>query len=123
MDTMASEKAAVQPRTRRSYSDEFKAQVLAECEAAGASVARVAMSHGINDNVVHRWRQLAREGRAVAVPAPRGEFVPVTLTATNACPSSQDIRVEVRRGATAITVSWPCSAAAECAAWLRELLR
>jgi hypothetical protein len=72
---------------------------------------------------VHRWRQLAREGRAVAVPAPRGEFVPVTLTVTNACPSSQDIRVEVRRGVTAITVSWPCSAAAECAAWLRDWLK
>lgn len=119
---MASDGTAVQPRARRRYSDEFKAQVLAECEAAGASVARVAMSHGINDNVVHRWRQLARDGRAVAVPAPRAEFVPVTLT-TNACPSSQDIRVEVRRGTTAITVNWPCSAAAECAAWLRELLR
>jgi hypothetical protein len=36
---------------------------------------------------------------------------------------SQDIRVEVRRGATAITVSWPCSAAAECAAWLRDWLK
>ena len=59
----------------------------------------------------------------MAVPAPRGEFVPVTLTATNACPSGQDIRVEVRRGATAITVSWPCSAAAECAAWLRDWLK
>jgi len=120
---MASEKTAAQPKTRRSYSDEFKAQVLAECEAPGASVAKVAMSHGINDNVVHRWRQLAREGRAVTVAAPRSEFVPVTLTATNACPGSPDIRVEVRRGATAVTVSWPCSAAVECAAWLRDWLK
>jgi transposase len=120
---MASEKTAAQPKTRRSYSDQFKAQVLAECEAPGTSVARVAMSHGINDNVVHRWRQLARESRAVAAPAPRSEFVPVTLTATDACLGSHDIRVEVRRGATAITVSWPCSAAADCAAWLRDWLK
>jgi transposase len=120
---MASEKTAAQPKTRRSYSEAFKAQVMAECEAPGASVAKVAMSHGINDNVVHRWRQLARGCRAVASPAPRSEFVPVTLTATNACPSGHDIRVEIRRGATAITVSWPCSAAVECASWLRDWLK
>lgn len=120
---MASDGTAAQPKARRSYSKAFKAQVLAECEAPGASVARVAMSHGINDNVVHRWRQLARESRAVAAPVPRGEFVPVTLSATDAGPGGADIRVEIRRGATAITVSWPCSAAAECAAWLRDWLK
>jgi transposase len=46
------------------YGAELKAQILAECEAAGSSVARVAMAHGINANVVRRWRQLAREGGA-----------------------------------------------------------
>jgi len=120
---MASELAVFRPTRRRRYSAELKAEVLAQCDAPGASVAKVAMSHGINDNVVHRWRQLARECRAVAVPAPRSEFVPVALSATDAGPGGHDIRVEVRRGATAVTVSWPCSAAAECAAWLRELLR
>jgi len=34
-----------------------------------------------------------------------------------------DIRVELQRGATKIVVTWPATAAAECAAWLRELLR
>jgi len=119
---MASERAAARPRTRRSYSDEFKAQVMAECEERGASVAKVAMSHGINDNVVHRWRQLAREGRR-PVAAPRSEFVPVTLATTGPSLSGHDIRVEIRRGVTAITVSWPLSAAAECAAWMRDWLK
>jgi transposase len=123
---MASERTASRPRTRRSYSDEFKAQVLAECEEAGASVAKVAMSHGINDNVVHRWRQLARECRAVAARAPRSEFVPVALTTTAALSTgscSHEIRVEIRRGVTAITVSWPLSAAAACTGWLRDWLK
>jgi transposase len=120
---MASERVASRPRTRRSYSDEFKARVMAECEQPGTSVAKVAMSHGINDNVVHRWRQLAREGRPGAVSAPRSEFVPITLTTTNGSLSSHDIRVEIRRGVTAITISWPLSAAAECAAWMRDWLK
>ena len=34
-----------------------------------------------------------------------------------------DIRIELRRGPTSITVTWPSGAAAECAMWLRELLR
>ena len=95
--------------------------MLAQCDAPGASVAKVAMSHGINANVVHRWRQLAREGgRQVALPP--GEFVPVSLT-TGALPDADsDIRIQLRRGATAITVSWPLSASAECAGWLRDWL-
>jgi hypothetical protein len=29
----------------------------------------------------------------------------------------------VRRGTTTITVAWPMAAAAECAGWMREVLR
>ena len=119
---MASETVALRPRTRRRYSDQLKAEVIAECDAPGASVAQVAMSRGINANVVHRWRQWAREGRPPVVAA-CGEFVPVALTTTAVSSSSNDIRVEIRRGVTAITVSWPLAAAAECGGWLRDWLK
>ncbi|MDV6321551.1 hypothetical protein, partial [Chromohalobacter sp. HP20-39] len=33
------------------------------------------------------------------------------------------IRIELQRGAMAITVTWPAGAASDCATWLRELLR
>ena len=61
--------------TRRRYSAAVKAQVVAECDEPVASVAKVAMSHGINANVVHRWRQLAREGES-PVLAKTCEFMP-----------------------------------------------
>ena len=104
---------------RRRYSAELKAQVLSECERPAASVASVAMSHGINANVVHKWRRLAREG---AAPLPGASFIPVALPAPSegALP---DIRMELRRGATTMTISWPSAAAGDCAAWMRELLR
>ena len=54
MHTMASQAQANRP-TRRFYSPEFKAQVRQECHRSGASVAGVALSHGINANIVHRW--------------------------------------------------------------------
>jgi transposase len=118
---MASDLAASRPTTRRRYSAELKAEVLAQCDAPGASVAKVAMSRGINANVVHRWRQLAREGRTEAAPL-RREFVPVPLTTAAPPGSGGEIRIQLRRGATAMTIAWPVSAAGDCAAWLREWL-
>jgi len=67
-----------------------------------------------------------REGRPAVAAAARSEFVPVALTTTTTPRSTSggnDIRVEIRRGATAITVCWPLPAAAECAAWLRDWLK
>jgi transposase len=55
--------------TRRRYSAELKAQVLSECARPAASVAGVALSHGINANVVHKWRRLAG-----AAPVPVASF-------------------------------------------------
>ena len=112
-------------KTRRRYDAQFKARVLAECEAPGASVAKVAMSHGINDNIVHRWRQLAREAGAVAAPvAPVATtFVPVTLPAAARARAAGDVRVEMRRAATTVVITWPRTALAELAVFTRELLR
>ena len=59
---MTSEKT----RSRRRYNAEMKARVVAECGSDGTSVAKVAMAHGINANVVHRWRQHARDGSNLA---------------------------------------------------------
>jgi transposase len=117
-------------KRRRRYSAELKAQVMAECEAPGASVARVAMAHGINANVVHRWRQWAREGgarrtrssMATPVTAAGESFVPVVVRDAPAGAKAEEIHIELRRGATALAVRWPVSAATQCAVWLRELL-
>jgi transposase len=109
--------------TRRRYSPDFKAQVLDECDAPGASVAKVAMSHGINTNVVHGWRKLAREAGA-AGPVSSREFVAVALPAPPMQPvAERGIEVELRRGALAMKITWPSLATADFAAWTRELLR
>ena len=115
---MTSEKT----QTRRRYSAATKAQVVAACDEPGASVAKVAMTHGINANVVHRWRQLARNS-SVPRSDNAGQFVPVSLTDVSAQARVPDIQIQLRRGPTAVTVTWPVAAASECAIWLRELLR
>ena len=105
--------------TRRRYSAEFKAQILYECAQPAASVARVALSHGINANLVHKWRRLAHTGTE---PLAVGTFIPVALPAPVAT-ATQDIRIELRRGATTMMIQWPVTCAGKCAAWMRELLR
>lgn len=106
-------------KTRRRYDACLKRQILAQCAEPGASVARIALSHGINANVVHKWRRQAG-GALPALQAP--SFVPVPLPAAAFSPAP-DIRIELRRGATSVSVTWPLEAAEQCAIWMRELLK
>ena len=116
---------------RRNHALGLKKAVLDECHA-GASVASVAMAHGLNANLVHKWRRLA-QGRVVAAvtpPTPTPTFIPLVITSPAlpaptlpACAEPRELRIELRRGAIVVTVNWPMSATAECAGWLRELLR
>lgn len=121
------------PILRRRHGAALKAQVLAECDQPGASVASVALKHGLNANLVHRWRRLARDPAEETVAAAAGvdatAFVPLQLPppppVTIDAPAQRgpDICIELHRGTTAVKVTWPMAAAADCATWLRELLR
>ena len=121
MDTM-------EPATRkkvRQHPAALRQQVLLECAQPGASVARVAQSHGLNANMVHAWRQKERVASAAqdaSTPAPEPRFIALPLPAPTAG-LLPDIRIQLRRGATTVSVTWPGQAASECGAWLREWLR
>ena len=110
---------------RRVHSGQLKAAVLERCAEPGASVAAIALEHGLNANLVHRWRRIA-EGRepgrrAVAVAE---QFVPVPIVAqTPASTAEESIRIEIRRAGVIAQVHWPLSALAQCAGWMRELMR
>ena len=129
MDTLPVELPA--RRRRRRHSAEFRAAVVEACQQPGVSIAAVALANGLNANLLRKWVNdaeradlqkpsssvLSRTAQAEPVPC----FLPVALSAP--AETASDIRIEVKRNATSISVSWPSSAAAECAAWLRELLR
>ena len=121
MDTM---EHATRKKVRQ-HPDALRQQVLMECAQPGASVARVAQAHGLNTNMVHAWR---RQGRGAlplqdpSAPATTTEFIALPLVPPVAAPVP-DIRIELRRGATSVSITWPGQAAGECGAWLREWLR
>ena len=131
VDTIQTQPRVDGRRRRRLHSNEFKANAVASCTHPGMSMAAVAMANGVNANLLRRWVREAelrpdgdRPPAPVATITPPGAttpaFVPMQLPARSVAP---DIRIELRRGATSVTVTWPVGAAAECAAWMRELLR
>jgi transposase len=117
-------------RTRRQHSAEFKQQVVDACSQPGASVAGVALAHNLNANLVRRW--LAEHGvlppsrRPAPLPATALEaeafgFVPIRLDPAD--PPPRDIRIELRRGGSTVTIHWPLQAASDCGAWLQAWLK
>ena len=50
------------PLTRRTYTKEFKTQIVALCERGDRSIAQVALEHQINANLIHKWcRSLGKD--------------------------------------------------------------
>ena len=85
----------MQPKSqRRVHGAEFKAQVLAECQQPGASVAAVALAHGLNVNLLRKWL-VGRGIKRTGLPAPRTVTRTETAAAERAPASLQFIPVEV----------------------------
>src|SRR5689334_3630422 len=67
---------------RRTFSREYKLEIIQECSTPGVSVAAVALAHRINANQVRKWIVQHRAGgmcpTAPSVPA----MLPVTLEVT-----------------------------------------
>jgi transposase-like protein len=133
VDTTKSEPVVLRDR-RRKHTDEFKAAVVAECARPGISIARVALRHGLNANLLRKWvvngeRSVTSARTAESTTAvvkttelATPQFVALPMESPAPSPRSE-IEVEIRRGATVVKVNWPMSASAECGAWLRELMR
>ena len=103
-------------------------------------MAALALQHGMNTNVLHRWLKEHRQGLhrltggdVVAAQLPPPAFIPVTFESVSVVPvevneqasstTSSDIRIDIHRGSTNVSVHWPLHAGAQCAPFLRELLR
>ena len=121
-------------RSKRTYSADIKAELIAACLVPGASVAAIASAHGMNANVLHRWlkdqRSSARtDGTCVesvalkAVDQELPSFIELPLTMKQPEPVQRVIQVEVRKGALMMTVTWPLSAASDFAQWSTAILK
>jgi transposase len=121
-------------RTHRTYTAQFKAELVAACQQPGASIAALAGQHSMNANVLHRWlkehertgcHQLLghRPAGVLGTMAPVAAFLPVQLPPAAPQPQAPGIKIELRRGALSMVATWPVSAAAECASWTAAILK
>ena len=112
-------------RTRRRHSEQFKARVVAAARAPGVSVAAVALSNGLNANLLRCWMRKFE-------PAGASSFIPVALPAPTVRPqpevgsaeagADQTVRIEIRRVDGQVTIHWPVSSAPALAAWVQQWL-
>lgn len=58
------------PLDRQRYSREFKRQIVEASLTPGASIAAIAQAHGINANLLHKWRWSYRNGEYVTFAEP-----------------------------------------------------
>ncbi|MBK6386582.1 MAG: transposase [Rhodoferax sp.] len=86
-------------RTHRTYAPEFKAELVAACQAPGASIAALARQHGMNANVPHRWlKEHERSGchtlaaRSAPGIASFSSIYSTGVAGSNSCIQEQEIK-------------------------------
>jgi transposase len=94
--------------TRRTHSLGFKQSAVEASRQPGASIAGVAMAHGINANQLHKWRRQF-SGAPTAVAASVPSLIPVMVVPDDAARSSVDDsppgRIEIELGRARISLS------------------
>ncbi len=114
--------APTSEQRRRRYSAAFKAQIIAESDHPGASVAGVAIRHSLNPNMVEKWRLAQRRGDSqddfLRLPSP---LSPGSQTAP--ADDSATVRMEVPTPSGRLIVHWPLNALERSVDWLRAVTR
>lgn len=88
----------------------------------------------MNANVLHRWlKEHERSGchqpigpgqsGAPVATSPAPMFIPLKLPTVMHEPKAPEVKVELRKGALSMTVTWPLSAAADLAQWATAILK
>ena len=121
-------------RSHRTYTPQFKAQLVAACQQPSISIAALATQHAMNANVLHRWLKehqlsgrhqlLEPDQRVIShIPPQTPAFIPLTLPLVTPPPGGQEVKIELRKGALSVALTWPLSATADLASWTAAILK
>ena len=121
-------------RIRQKYSNEFQSEVVAQARQPHVSIASVALSHGLNANLLRRWiydadpsyikreKRLANTSGSIPISDTPG-FLPLSLPHPSSKADGKSIEIEVHKGGSTIRVKWSMQASTTCLAWIRELTK
>ncbi|WP_323000204.1 transposase [Castellaniella sp.] len=128
-------------RRRRTYTAQFKTDLVAQCMDPAVSLAAVAIEHDLNPNVLRRWvieherlglhdaDAQTDEARSITAPAPANwlPFVPVQTVATERLPTGPlqpegRIPLTLSGQGLTLTLDWPMAEHQTLAQWARLVL-
>ena len=133
--------APTQKKPRRTFTAEFKHQLIQQCQQPDTSVANVAMQHQINANLRHKW---IRQSESMPpplknLPIPQTDFLPVIVhsmpvkqeTSPSPVPEKKapaHIRIPLHEGPGSerdqmIEIEWPVESTTELLFLLQGLIK
>lgn len=116
------------PRERQRHSPQFKQQVVAACAEPGASVAGIALAHGLNANMLRkRIREHSCNNQALVSPAfvalPMASAKTRQLITDKSGVNTDSFCIYIPYQHQPVRIHWPVSQSVQCLALLRELLQ
>lgn len=106
---------------RTCYDPEAKQELVEACLRPGVSVARLALEHGVNANLLRKWIDRYRSGSSMAAVASVPAFIPV-LPAPAVTPHREiELDVTLANGIRADIKGMTCEDAGALLATLSEL--
>ena len=90
--TLNSEGKAGSRKGRLNYKAGFKLQLAKTACEAGVSIAGLALAHGLNANMVHKWRSQYLAAVAARAQPASAQFLPVTMTAVQPAIAHEQVR-------------------------------
>jgi transposase-like protein len=109
-------------RRHARYSDAFKRQVIAACQAPGVSTATVAQANGLNANMLRRWVAQASKGCNGPLGAPKKPLLPVQAN-PDSSPSTSHRHPPFRRATSALNSTTPAPPFKSTGPWPLGCLR
>jgi transposase len=85
---MMETKARGRQHGSKNYSREFRAAVVAQANDPSRSIADVAQEHGLNANMISRWRRIHQQREAPALAPVADTFLPVQISSESKLPSA-----------------------------------
>lgn len=125
------------PRRRRSYTKQYKAELVAQCLQPHVSIASIALAHGLNANLLRRWVVEHKQCRSDAVvnsslrtpefPDKSPAFIELQpalhAVEDRPCPAqAAQITIELPSGQGPVRLHWPAEHADRLAVCLKVFL-
>ena len=111
-------------KKRRTYSAEFKQQIVQACKVQGVSIASVALQHGLNTNLVSKWIRLI-DGKPTNNDSPsisKPAFIALSCsTPLNTVSDMLTLQITLPNSKTEIGLKWQTSEISALAELLKAL--